>query len=303
MLENNQKLPNKLFVAAFFIVLCVLILSLTELDDKVWYFFHDMTISQEVEERSIWLPEYHANLVGLPIPGIDKNASGMTFNRDTNTLWVIVNSPTYLVELDLAFNLLRRIDMKNFKDTEAITYIGNDEYLLTDERDQSITLAKIDTQTTALDKNNLEKIVLNFHGYSNKGLEGIAVDYLTNTIYAVRERDPMVLMKITGFIENNNRIQIEKYDQINIDGLYMDDLSGLHFDVNSGHLLFLSDESKLLAEIDLEGKKISYMDLEKGFNNLKQSIPQAEGVVLDDEGHLYIVSEPNLLYRYEKKGE
>ncbi len=83
----------------------------------------------------------------------------------------------------------------------------------------------------------------------------------------------------------------------------MDDLSGLHFDVNTNHLLMLSDESKTLAEIDLKGNKVSYMDLEKGFNNLNRSIPQAEGVTLDDKGNLYIISEPNLLYRYQKGAE
>ncbi len=144
---------------------------------------------------------------------------------------------------------------------------------------------------------------MNLDGYGNKGLEGIAVDYVTNTIYTVRERDPMKLIKITGFIENKNRITIENYNQIEVDDLYMDDLSGLHFDVNTNHLLMLSDESKTLAEIDLKGNKVSYMDLEKGFNNLNRSIPQAEGVTLDDKGNLYIISEPNLLYRYQKGAE
>lgn len=291
---------NKLSIIIISIVLAIFILNLTDLDDDIWYLIHNQNTSKETKDNSVWLPEYQADIIELQIPGVAGNASGITFDRDRKTLWIIVNHPTYLVEIDLQFNLLRRVELKNFKDTEAITYVGNDFFLLTDERDQTITLAKITSQTTQLDKNSLQQIVLNLHGYGNKGLEGIAADYATNTIYTVRERDPMKLLKITGFIENNNRINIENYDQIEINDLYLDDLSGLHFDTNTAHLLFLSDESKLLAEIDLQGNKVSYMDLEKGFNNLNRSIPQAEGITLDDKGYLYIVSEPNLLYRFIK---
>ena len=291
---------NKLSISAVLVVLTILTLNLTDLDDKIWYLLHDSSINKETKNNSVWLPEYQADITDLQIPGITGNASGITYDFDRKTLWIIVNGPTYLIEIDLQFNLLRRIKLKNFKDTEAIAYVGNDYYLLTDERDQTITLAKISGQTKQLDKNALQQIVLNLHGYSNKGLEGIAVDYVTNTIFAVRERDPMLLIKITGFIENNNRINIQNHDQIKVNDLYMDDLSGLHYDSNTDHLLFLSDESRLLAEIDLQGNKVSYMDLENGFNNLNRSIPQAEGVTLDSEGYLYIVSEPNLLYRFKK---
>jgi len=43
------------------------------------------------------------------------------------------------------------------------------------------------------------------------------------------------------------------------------------------------------------------MDLEAGFNRLKTSIPQAEGITMDDQGILYIISEPNLIYQFLKK--
>ncbi|MEM8844397.1 MAG: SdiA-regulated domain-containing protein [Pseudomonadota bacterium] len=300
MLIINQSLLYKASSIAVLIALILFILDITDTDDRIWEIIHEQTTDESIKERSVWLPNYSANITGLAIPGIQKNASGITYNHDKQTLWIVVNNPTYLIELDLQLNKVRRVDMYNFKDTEAISYVGDDYYLITDERDQAITLAKIEDETKLLNKDDLQQVVLNIHGYSNKGLEGIAVDSHTNTIYAVRERDPMILVKVTGFIENENRINIENVEEIDVDGLYLDDFSGLDFDHNSGHLLFLSDESKLLVEVDLQGNKISYLDLEKGFNNLDQSIPQAEGVVLDDRGNLYIVSEPNLLYRFEK---
>ncbi len=294
---------KKISFIAVLVFLIILILHLTDLDDHIWYLVHDQNVSREVQNNSIWLPEYRADIIELQIPGIANNASGITYNRDRETLWIIVNQPTLLLEFDLQFNLLRRIDLKNFIDTEAIAYVRNGYFILSDERDQTIVLAQINDRTKQLDKKKLQHIVLNLHGYGNKGLEGIAVDYVTHTIYTVRERDPMKLIKISGFIENQNRINIENLNRIEVNNLYLDDLSGLHFDTKTNHLLILSDESKMLAEIDLEGNKVSYMDLEKGFNNLSRSIPQAEGVTLDDKGHLYIVSEPNLIYRFSKNIE
>lgn len=79
----------------------------------------------------------------------------------------------------------------------------------------------------------------------------------------------------------------------------MDDISAMHYDLHTRHLLVLSDQSRLLAEVDSGYAPISFMDLEGGFNGLDHSVPQAEGVTLGPQRQLLIVSEPNLLYRYQ----
>ncbi|MOA64726.1 hypothetical protein D3C78_1908710 [compost metagenome] len=50
-----------------------------------------------------------------------------------------------------------------------------------------------------------------------------------------------------------------------------------------------------------EGKVVSFRSLAGGFAGLQKGIPQAEGVTIDDEGHLYLISEPNLFYRFTRE--
>lgn len=78
----------------------------------------------------------------------------------------------------------------------------------------------------------------------------------------------------------------------------MRDISGLDLDSRTGHLLVLSDESRMLLELDSRGEPFSFMSFMAGFNGLSQSIGQAEGVAMDGHGKIYVVGEPNLFYRF-----
>jgi uncharacterized protein YjiK len=83
-------------------------------------------------------------------------------------------------------------------------------------------------------------------------------------------------------------------------GMFVRDLSSLQYDERSGHLLALSDESRLILELDVDGRPLSTMSLHKGRQGLQKTVPQAEGIAVDDDGTLYLVSEPNLFYVFKK---
>jgi uncharacterized protein YjiK len=85
--------------------------------------------------------------------------------------------------------------------------------------------------------------------------------------------------------------------------LFMTDLSSLDFDQRNNHLLALSDQSRLLVELGADHKPVGTLVLRSGFHGLSQTVPQAEGVALDDDGTVYLVSEPNLFYVFRKAGE
>lgn len=83
-------------------------------------------------------------------------------------------------------------------------------------------------------------------------------------------------------------------------GMFVRDLSSLQYDERSGHLLALSDESRLIIELDVDGRPLSTMSISGGRQGLQKTVPQAEGIAMDDDGTLYLVSEPNLFYVFKK---
>lgn len=80
---------------------------------------------------------------------------------------------------------------------------------------------------------------------------------------------------------------------------FIKDISGLHYDRNSGLLYVLSHESALILVSDLDGGR-KVMSLRRGHGGLRSDIPQTERIASDDQGTLWIVSEPNLFYRFSR---
>ena len=135
----------------------------------------------------------------------------------------------------------------------------------------------------------------------NKGFEGLAYDEVKQRIYLVNENRPKQLIAIDGLVNKFKKIRITIDLKLLPRYLFVDDLSGLHFDTKTRHLLYLSEESNIVAEGSLDGEIISYMELKKGYTGLKDDVHQAEGITMDDDGNIYIVSEPNLLYQFARK--
>lgn len=270
-----------------------------DLDDKLSMQWREWTTPLSTKEQSVWLTSYDLKQQSEVIT-VKDNLSGLTYNPDTGSFWAIINNPQQLIELDESFKVVRKIDLVNFEDTEAVSYAGSGRMVIADERDQSIAIASITADTKQLDKNELKKVTLDTGGGNNKGFEGVAVNHENDIIYVVRERDPMRLLAVHGLLGEEQSLKIENHPAIDVNSLPIDDLSGLHLDAVTGNLLLLSHESMLLAEVTPSGKTISYLELDKGFHGLDQAIPQAEGIAIGPDRSIHIVSEPNLLYRFEK---
>ncbi|WP_299731353.1 SdiA-regulated domain-containing protein [uncultured Endozoicomonas sp.] len=291
-----------------FVILVTGFLALRELDveDHLFDWYLEQTTSETTREESIWLPDYHVVIDAMVLEGIEDDASGITWSPLTHSLFIVLNGINQVVELSNNGDVLRRIPMKGFRDVEAITWVGGNHFVVADEREQSLIQLTITPNTESLKKDDFPSVTLGVDAGDNKGFEGVAWDLENDSIFVVRERDPMRLYKVAGLTNPSQPpvISIEKSDALSEAAkAYNNDLSGLHYDQKSGHLLVLSHESRLLTEVNSNGEQLSFLELDTGWHGLKAFIPQAEGVTMDDDGNIYILSEPNLFYKFSRNTE
>ena len=256
-----------------------------------------------VSEGSIDLGSYRALLQARPIKGVE-NVSALTFDPSRKTLFTVTNKQSEVLELSLQGEILRRIPMTGFGDPEAIEYISPGIYVITDESLQRLIKVRIADDTTFLDAQDAEQMSLGIGiGSSrNLGFEGLAYDSVQRRLFVAKERDPMLIYEVQGFpYEQDSSPEVHVVQNVKRDnGLFVRDLSSLQYDERTGHLLALSDESRLVLELDVEGRPLSSLSLRKGSAGLLKTVPQPEGLAMDDDGVLYLVSEPNLFYVFGK---
>ena len=258
---------------------------------------------QLANPAAINLGEYRAVLQGQVIEGLEDDVSALTYDPLRKSLFTVTNKNAELVELSLDGRIVRRIALVGFGDAEAVEFIDANTYVIADEREQRLFKVRLDDNTQVLNAREAEQLTLGIHLRGNTGFEGLAYDSVGKRLFVAKERDPMLIYEVRGFPQDNPQMPsaIHVVTNARRDArLFVRDLSSLQFDERSGHLLALSDESRLLLELDIDGRPISTLSLKKGRHGLKKTVPQAEGVAMDDEGTLYVVSEPNLFYVFKK---
>jgi uncharacterized protein YjiK len=271
-----------------------------DLDDKLYSKMNRIYQEYQGMNERIDLDLYRVSIDAKEIEVIKKNLSGITYNTQTQTLFAITNSPRKIYELNKQGEVLRTIPLHGFKDTEGITYIQEDTFAIIDERKQGFYLVNLDANTIMVHKKDvIEYFNLHIDSLKNFGYEGIAYDKEMDRFFIINEKFPSKVILIENWLKHKEKVNIVFDSKLTSLKYSMDDFSGLHFDAQTKHILFLSDESRLVAEVSIQGEKISFMDLESRFLGLKKDIPQAEGITMDEQRNIYIVSEPNLFYQFK----
>lgn len=290
--------------------LCIVLLSLLlveqhlQLFQRGWLQLQEWQHASQRREHSVWLPDYVTSLQGIPIEGFESDVSSLTYDPDRRSLFAVTNRRPHIIELSLDGQVLRSIPLVGFGDPEAIEYISPGLYVITDEREQRLVKVRLTNETKFVDAADAQQLSLGIDLSGNKGFEGLAYDSAGQRLFVAKERDPVRIYEIRGFpyASPDKPVSIHvRDDPARDEQLFVHDLSGLEYSNRTGHLLALSDESRLLLELNTDGTPISSLSLRARRHGLKHDIPQAEGVAIDDAGTIYIVSEPNLFYVFKKK--
>ena len=267
-------------------------------DDRSVLWVVERFESPAKRQASVWLPDYRAVIDAKRLPGMEKDeASDLSYNPQTKTLFSVMGKNPFLVELTLQGDVLRKMPLNGWNNPEGVTVMENGLMAVVDERQHSLTIVKVDASTTALNKADFPSYDLGPSKDQNKAFEGVTWDKRNQQFVLGEERPPALF---TWKSDGSQTLVGDKQKLANTK-LDMRNLSALTIDPRTGHLLALSAESHLLLELDEKGEPVSFMTLLGGFNGLKNTISRAEGVTLDENGNLYMVSEPNLFYRFEKQ--
>lgn len=256
------------------------------------------------EGSSLWLPGYRVAVEGLPVEGLSRNASGLTFNTHTGTLFTVINRPPQIAELTTEGQLLRVIELEGARDPEGITHVEGDTYVISDEHSHSMYWVKIGPDTPRVSVAGRSSLGISIDTVQNASFEGVSWDSAQDRLFVVKEKMPLRVLVIRGLDVFNQstgfNIDISEWKSSSAASLFMSDLSSLTLHEPTGHLLLLSDESALVVEYAPDGQPISMLPLWRGFNGLQRKVPQPEGLAVGPDNAIYVLSEPNLFYRFER---
>ncbi len=241
-----------------------------------------------------------------------QEASGVAYDWDRDSLFIVGDGSTSVVQVDKTTGAL--IDSMTlpagsspqgteFYDTEGIAYVGNGEFVMTEERDRRVvrfryvpntTLTRAATQTVKLGTT-----------VGNVGLEGVGNDPRTGGLLLAKEKDPKGLFSTTvdwaaGTASNGSPTTENSTNLFDPALVPTSDLSDVFALANlrtltgpdAENLLVISQEAGRVVEVSRTGAVQSSLTLVKDADNPK-SIPDQthEGVTMDDDGRLYVVSE------------
>ncbi len=226
----------------------------------------------------------------IALEGIDADASGVTYNPDSDSLFVVVDDDTALFEYQRSGEFRRKIELVGFDDTEDLAYLGRDEFALIEERTGALLKILVSDVTQRVDYDNA--VLLKHLGSSehNDGIEGLAYAPDTGNLYLAHERFRRAVSVVNLKKDFGRVTELWKLSWYAINPL---DYSGITYRADSGLLWLLSDDSSSVTEYTVTGQEVGRLKLR---DQNGDRLRNPEGVTADPAGRMYVVAEPNRLY-------
>ncbi len=219
-------------------------------------------------------------------------ASAVTYNWDTGSLFVLGDEGDALVEVSKTGAQLGVMSLSGFDDTEGLSYVGNGKFVVAEERLQDaylLTFAAGGTASrAALPSFSIGATV------GNIGIEGISYEPLTGNFYTVKEKSPQAVQVLSG-VDFGGAGSVASLFTPSLGVLDLSDIQvlstvpGLNGTADQDNLLLFSQESSLLLEVSRSGQVLSQFD----FSSLAGDV---EGVTIGTDGTIYLVGEKPELF-------
>ncbi|MGQ7946500.1 SdiA-regulated domain-containing protein [Flavobacterium sp. WC2509] len=241
-----------------------------------------------------------------------QEASGVTYNWDTNTLFIVGDGTTSVTQVSLTGQFINTMTLAqgsspqgtDFYDSEGITYIGNGQFVMTEERDRQVVLFTYAAGTT-LTRSNAKTVKLGTF-VNNIGTEGLSYDPLTGGYIVLKEISPMGIFQ-TGIDFNAGTATNGSATTENSTNLFdpallgvtdvadvfaLSNLPALNGTSLYSNLLVLSQENAKVLNVNRSGVILSSLTIVSDPGNpLDAANQQHEGMTMDRNGVLYIVNE------------
>lgn len=298
---RRSRLRLFLYVLLGFIVAAIAIAGvLLHWDDQLELYWQEQFVDAEQRAASVWLPDYEL-VLETTLTGLEEDeTSGLTWNSATGTLFTVTGQNPQLVEFTTGGVVLRRVRLTGFSDPEAVEALDDGRLGIVDERRRLVAVFRLAPGVESLDLDDLALYDLGFADAGNKGFEGLAWNPQTRRMLLAKERDPQGLFELPFPGEDG---AVGALEAVPGQDRLVRDISSVTIDPRTGHILMLSDESRLLVELDLLGRPCSFISLFGGLNGLVDGIDQAEGVAMDAQSNIYVVGEPNRFYVFSRQRE
>ncbi len=242
---------------------------------------------------------------------LGQESSGVAYNPDTDTLFVVGDGGTSVTQVTKTGQLVDTMTLPagsspqgtEFYDIEGIAYIGGGEFVFTEERDRQLvkftyapgtTLTRAQTKTVKLGTT-----------IGNVGLEGLTYDPSTGDFIPVKETSPLGIFR-TSIDWDNGTASNGSPTTVNSTNLFDPALSGVadYADVfalsnlptltgpDADNLIIISQESGRIIESTRAGAVQSSLTINPDLDTTISVQDQThEGVTMDRDGNLYVVSE------------